>query len=134
LGRPSIPLNSEFTPKHLYLAIEVHIRRGDVILEAMALLDFVEWAFGPDGFPRLEIVAYGEFSHHNRYRRQGIIVSRVSDVESNASNSIPHATDEFPLFPIMDDMDSGALEEFYSENEFLEACPVESLLEISDAM
>lgn len=28
---------------------------------------FADWAFGPDGFPRLQVLASGDFSHGNRF-------------------------------------------------------------------
>jgi hypothetical protein len=111
-------------------------RRRDVIPEAIALTDFVEWAFGPDGFPWLGIVAYGDFSHHGWYRQQGIIFGRILEVESKASHRVSQTTgnDSVALFRVMDDMDPGVWDKFYQKNEFLQACPVESLLQPVNTM
>lgn len=33
----------------------------------MELEAFADWAFGPDGFPRLQVLASGDFSYGNRF-------------------------------------------------------------------
>ena len=39
--------------------------------EIKEVLDFADWAFGPNGLPRLEVLAFGDFSYEKRYRSNG---------------------------------------------------------------
>ncbi|KAJ5640339.1 uncharacterized protein N7484_008201 [Penicillium longicatenatum] len=44
--------------------------------EAHEFLQFAEWAFGPTGLTRLQVLALGDFSHENRYHRQQFLVQK----------------------------------------------------------
>lgn len=45
--------------------------------EAEEFLTFAEWAFGPSGLPNLQVLAFGDFSHEDRYSSQQFLVRRV---------------------------------------------------------
>mgnify|MGYP006868035511 FL=1 len=40
------------------------------IAEAEDFVSFAEWAFSPGGLPALQVLAFGDFSHGDRYRGQ----------------------------------------------------------------
>lgn len=42
----------------------------------MGLFDLLNWAFGPRGPPRLQVLAYGDFSHDGRFPQQSILFCR----------------------------------------------------------
>ena len=44
-------------------------RPGNRFLPLRELLEFAQWAFGSDGLPNLQIIAYGDFSHNGRYTK-----------------------------------------------------------------
>lgn len=47
------------------------------VCDAEEFLSFAEWAFGPSGLPNLQILAFGDFSHEDRYSSQQFLVRRV---------------------------------------------------------
>lgn len=44
--------------------------------EADEFLSFAEWAFSPHGLPSLQVIAFGDFSHGDRYRAQQFLLRR----------------------------------------------------------
>jgi hypothetical protein len=52
------------------------------------LLEFADWAFGLDGLPKLDILAYGGFSHQGR--QPNILLCRSRDLKQNTRVRIPH--------------------------------------------
>lgn len=42
----------------------------------MGLFDLLNWAFGPGGPPRLQVLAFGDFSHDGRFPKQSILFCR----------------------------------------------------------
>ncbi|MCJ1271703.1 hypothetical protein MMC22_011608 [Lobaria immixta] len=44
---------------------------------------FADWAFGPDGFPRLEVLASGDFSHGNRFAATQMLWCRQGHVSES---------------------------------------------------
>ncbi|GLA26512.1 hypothetical protein AnigIFM63326_003672 [Aspergillus niger] len=48
-------------------------RKASEVQEFMRL---VQWAFGPAGLPALQILAFGDFSHGDRYREQQVLLRR----------------------------------------------------------
>ena len=54
------------------------------------LLEFADWAFGPDGLPKLDILAYGDFSH--RGRQPNILLCQSRDLKQ-----ITGGTDTTPV-------------------------------------
>jgi len=51
----------------------------DYVERRFELLDFVIWAFGPQGLPDLQIIAYGDFSAQGRYTRFNSLFRRDRD-------------------------------------------------------
>ena len=104
------------------------------ISQAADLLGFAEWAFGPRGFPKLLILAYGDFSYDGRYRGSQVLFCR---------NSLPitDTEDDFILrselesgrpFRIMCRSDDHLWGRIGNGSEVLSACPVGDLLERTD--
>lgn len=46
------------------------------ISEAEDFISFAEWAFGPNGLPALQILAFGDFTNENLYSEQQFLVQR----------------------------------------------------------
>lgn len=42
-------------------------------------LDFAQWAFGADGLPKLQVMAYGDFSFGGRFAKHNVIFCRSPD-------------------------------------------------------
>lgn len=76
------------------------------------LLWFAEWAFGPDGPPLLEAVAYGRFSHGGRTHADNLILCPTRDW----FRTVPRDSHEWV----------GIVAKY---RNVLEACPVEPLLQ-----
>lgn len=75
------------------------------------LLWFAEWAFGPDGPPLLEAVAYGRFSHGGRTHANNLILCPTRDW----FRTVPRDGREWVCIVA-------------KYRNVLEACPVEPLL------
>jgi hypothetical protein len=46
------------------------------ISEAAEFMSFAEWAFGPNGLPALQVLAFGDFTNENLYSEQQFLVRR----------------------------------------------------------
>ncbi|OQD73134.1 hypothetical protein PENANT_c217G06402 [Penicillium antarcticum] len=44
--------------------------------EAEEFVAFAEWVFGPTGLPNLHVLAFGDFSHNNRFQKQQFLTRR----------------------------------------------------------
>jgi hypothetical protein len=49
------------------------------------LAEFAEWAFGPTGFPNLAAIAYGDFSHGQRFKWSQVRLCRSSSLMTDGS-------------------------------------------------
>ena len=111
-------------------------RRMKRLLNMMEFLNFVKWAFGPDGLPNLLIIAYGDFSLKERfgwtqilfcrYPRPGVCISSAQEDKSGVFGPalpfrIMHPEDEY----LWDEIDGG--------REMLKACPQDTGLDDSVA-
>jgi hypothetical protein len=98
---------------------------------AQEFLNFADWAFGPNGFRRLQILACGDFSYGGRYHHQSIMLYRATHLESADSKSfdLHQRKESTPLFEILDDLHSGTVDSPEDIMEFLTACPVDDLIE-----
>lgn len=92
----------------------------------MELLNFVKWAFGPDGLPNLLLLAYGDFSCGERYRWSRVVFVRYP----RPNVPIPSAQEDKdgvfgPALPfrVMHPEDEYLWDEIEGAREFLEACP-----------
>ena len=66
----------DFLPPRNYSLPETTLKPTSPF-EAEEFLTFAEWAFGPSGLPNLRVLAFGDFSHENRYPSQQFLVRRV---------------------------------------------------------
>ncbi|OQD77348.1 hypothetical protein PENANT_c113G11397 [Penicillium antarcticum] len=44
--------------------------------EAEEFVEFAEWVFGPTGLPKLQVLAFGDFSHNDRFQKQQFLTRR----------------------------------------------------------
>ncbi|KAE8155390.1 hypothetical protein BDV40DRAFT_283846 [Aspergillus tamarii] len=105
------------------------IAAGSLVVSpsAQEFLAFADWAFGPTGLPTLQVLAFGDFSHGERYRRQQFMVGRNTWVKRFRGDT--YAEDRpyfYPVAPtdalIWDGLLPNGL-------EFLSACPISGLFE-----
>lgn len=103
-------------------------RRMKRPINMMELLNFVQWAFSPNGLPNLQVLAYGDFSVKEyfgwsqlvfvRYPRPNMCVPGAQYDPSNTfSASLP--------FRLMHPEDEYLWDEIDGAHELLEACPVD---------
>jgi hypothetical protein len=93
------------------------------------VFNFAHWAFGPDGLPELEILAYGDFSYQGRqpnmllcrsHDSMGDMTDESQDTEAaKASNGLYRQV-------LKEDIRSWEIVQEHSD--FLEACPEDHLL------
>lgn len=87
------------------------------------------WAFGPEGLPSLQVLAYGDFSY--RGRRPNLVLCRCellddSDIQKSAAGLSGLAYREVTKADISEQ------ETLYTNAHFLEACPEDSLLYVGN--
>jgi hypothetical protein len=88
------------------------------------LLEFADWAFGPEGLPKLDILAYGDFSY--RDRQPNILMCRSRDLKQ-----ITGGTDTTPVskpYRQLTQKDVRLWEVAQENLDLLEACPEDYLL------
>jgi hypothetical protein len=93
------------------------------------VLNFAHWAFGPDGLPELEILAYGDFSFQGR--QPNMLLCRSQDLTENMTNESPDteaAKASNGLYRQVLKEDTRLWEIVQDHSEFLEACPEDYLL------
>jgi hypothetical protein len=100
------------------------------------LFDFAEWAFGPAGFPKLLVLAYGDFTHYGRFGWTNILLCRNSHskipVDDAATST--EALLRLTSFRIMAQNDEYLWDQIEKGREMLSACPTEQSLDFdSDA-
>lgn len=94
------------------------------------LLKFVQWAFGPKGFSKLSVLAYGDFSHNTRFKWSQFLFCRADP--TRIDKSLISAGAQPATFRIMTHADEDLLERIKGSREFLSACPVEAILDPDD--
>ncbi|KAJ6037929.1 hypothetical protein N7499_004088 [Penicillium canescens] len=101
------------------------------IAEAEELVSFAEWAFGPDGLPALQVLAFGDFSHGDRYRNQQFLMRRVYASSGGNGLAGPAYVDTTRLpFHSADMSDSSIWDGAMVDGaRFLSACPGGGLME-----
>ncbi|KAF7589640.1 hypothetical protein BBP40_004013 [Aspergillus hancockii] len=96
--------------------------------EAREFLAFAEWAFGPTGLPTLQVLAFGDFSRGERYRRQQFVVRRNAYADRcrygthDVEDGFPFRTADATNSLLWDDLPISGL-------DFLSACPGSGLFE-----
>jgi len=83
------------------------------------------WAFGPHGFPRLQVLAYGDFSYRNRYAQQNTLLRRRSESALNPTNCNTQA--EKTSFEVVKSDGWNRIDNIDAYLEVLEALPVDYL-------
>lgn len=100
--------------------------------EAEEFLAFAEWAFGPSGLPNLYVLAFGDFSHEDRYPSQQFLVRRVDFAECRPKEVGRSALEEIsgPSFCSADLTDPCVWNDVSVDGaQFLGACPGGGLME-----
>lgn len=87
--------------------------------------ELASWAFGPEGLPNLQILAYGDFSY--RGRRPHLVLCRFKsldgvDIQKSAAGLSDLAYREVTKEDVSEQ------EILYTNAHFLEACPEDPLL------
>ncbi|KAJ5111890.1 hypothetical protein NUU61_001520 [Penicillium alfredii] len=94
---------------------------------------FAEWAFGPSGLPALQVLAFGDFSHNDRYPGQQFLVRRKGQPgQCSGKGSDPSVCNNpngFPFCPAS--MDDPSIWDRVSLDgaRLLTACPGGGLIE-----
>lgn len=78
--------------------------------------DFAQWAFGPEGLPQLQVLAFGYFSQDARFRENCMLMARHKSESSDIT------------FRLISKGDLASLPGFEGALEFLQACPKDTLL------
>ncbi|KFY18708.1 hypothetical protein V493_08398 [Pseudogymnoascus sp. VKM F-4281 (FW-2241)] len=84
------------------------------------VIEFSHWAFGADGIPSLQVLAYGDFSFEGRFKSENIILCRQAW-------TIPKEDTTLPFRPIRDG-DINMMELVRENMDFLGACPVDTIV------
>jgi hypothetical protein len=95
------------------------------------LLPFARWAFGADGIPSLQVLAYGDFSFKDRFRSKNHILCRQAwKVPKRKKDNTVRDDEEAKTLPFRPIRDGDIrMMELVSENmNFLGACPVDSIV------
>jgi len=91
------------------------------------LFSFANWAFGPEGFPELDIVAFGDFSYRGRFSRKNLLLCRDKSSSSPANLDSTQQGTALTFRNMRED--DRALWGLLKRNaDFLEACPAETIL------
>lgn len=91
------------------------------------LNDLAQWAFGPDGLPSLEVIAFGDFSYNGRYAWGNVILSRKRGRQCEF-----HKDSKWPchcVFEYIEDDDAISWDLLDEYSDMLEACPMEPLFD-----
>ncbi|KAJ5775836.1 uncharacterized protein N7511_000847 [Penicillium nucicola] len=112
---------------------EAVLASSAAIAEAEDFVSFADWAFGPDGLPALQVLAFGDFSHGDRYRDQQFLIRRnCSSCDCDGKGRAGLACDDTTRLPFcvanMKDPSiwDGAV---VDGARFLSACPGGGLME-----
>lgn len=104
--------------------------------EVPEVLDFADWAFGSTGLPRLEVMAFGDFTHEGRHRKQSFVVRRKRSGPSSLYNSRSTSGSDGRdgWFICIGDINEPSFwsDVSYDGSLFLSACPDGDLMESPD--
>jgi len=102
---------------------------------ARNFLPFAHWAFGDDGIPSLQVLAYGDFSFEDRFKWKNHILCRQTWTVPNLKKDNTVGDDEdnivLPFRPIRDS-DIKMMELVNENMDFLGACPVDPIVMSSE--
>ncbi|KAJ5454976.1 hypothetical protein N7530_012745 [Penicillium desertorum] len=103
--------------------------------EAEEFLSFAEWAFGPTGLPKLQVLAFGDFSHKDQFQKQQFLTRRrfyekerrYNEYQRPACGREPNLS---PSFYAASPADISTWEDLRVDGaRFLSACPAIGLIE-----
>jgi len=94
------------------------------------LLPFAHWAFGADGIPSLQVLAYGDFSFEDRFGPSHILCRKTFTFPKSREKSTIEGDEEVRTLPFRPIRDSDIeMMELVNENmDFLAACPVDPIV------
>ena len=128
-------LNTYFDGSSLVYADlqEAVLESSAAIAEAEDFVSFAEWAFGPGGLPALQVLAFGDFSHGDRYRGQQFMLRRAYPAWECGSKGIADLTCDYMTrlsFRAADIADPSIWDGVSVDGaQFLSACPGGGLME-----
>ncbi|CAG8244243.1 unnamed protein product [Penicillium salamii] len=128
-------LNAFFDRSPLeYIDLQEAVLESSVaIAEAEDFVSFAEWAFGPRGLPALQVLAFGDFSHGDRYSGQQFLLRRAYSAWEYGSKSVAgDACDDTMRLPFRPaEMADLSIWDGVSVDgaRFLSACPGGGLME-----
>lgn len=112
---------------------EAVLESSAAIAEAEDFVSFAEWAFGPGGLPALQVLAFGDFSHGDRYRGQQFLMRRACPAWDSDGKGLAGLTcDDTTRLPFRPaDMADPSIWDGVSVDgaRFLSACPGGGLME-----
>lgn len=83
------------------------------------LYAFAEWAFGPDGIPSLEVLAYGDFAFPEMCRDANALLCRTVNGQSSSSS-----------FQLLEDDNKALWEWTQSHMDALRACAFRAVVDV----
>jgi hypothetical protein len=120
----STPLPTAFTRRGIEYWGNLDISLGPKEL-SRSLVDFAKWAFGVNGIPSLQVLAYGDFSFHGRFAWNNHILCRQTWKIPRTNKS--KKDKEFPFRPLRES-DIEMMELIRENMDFLEACPLDPIV------
>lgn len=94
---------------------------------AANFMSFANWAFGPNGLPMLKLLAFGDFSHGDRYPTQQVLLRGVDRICDSSRGG--RLQEGFNFHPIKIS-DTWAWNDVSIDGpSFLSACPSTGLME-----
>ncbi|KAI3111404.1 hypothetical protein CBS147330_9921 [Penicillium roqueforti] len=112
---------------------EAVLESSTAIAEAEDFVSFAEWEFGPGGLPALQVLAFGDFSHGDRYRGQQFLMRRACPAWDSDGKGLAGLTcDDTTRLPFRPaDMADPSIWDGVSVDgaRFLSACPGGGLME-----
>ncbi|KAJ5837640.1 uncharacterized protein N7525_002828 [Penicillium rubens] len=104
-----------------------------VLMSSAAIAEAEDFVFGPDGLPALQVLAFGDFSHGDRYRSQQFLMRRVYPSSEGGGKELAGlAFDDTTRLPFCSaDMSDPSIWDgaMVDGARFLSACPGGGLME-----
>ncbi|MCJ1476719.1 hypothetical protein MMC13_005387 [Lambiella insularis] len=98
-----------------YIEAELHFANVPI-----DIMEFAQWAFGPDGLPNLQILAYGDFSNFGRHAEDTVLLCRVITAQQPVPSTF--------AFRYLTKWDHALQDLVREKREMLEACATEGLM------
>jgi hypothetical protein len=107
---------------------------GKMLKDEHILVDFANWAFGPQGIPSLQVLAVGDFSYNGLFEKHNNLFCRHAWSIRNPEKAMPDADDdtqaELPMAFRQMRMTDKELWRLVDQNiDFLKACSLDVLIE-----